>query len=415
MRRPLKRSSPKLSADSQRLVALAQAILQASSRLEERAWEKELDILVERLLRTHHQETVDAATEHAFKAQTATYDVLTECIEAVSESCQIEHEGQCYDALLVALPVLTWTRFAIPSGAIPQECSDAMAEELQSIIAAPNVSLAIAPILYSIDQLPRTHAETFALTHQLVQSALKKTPFRPRANLPETIPFLADVRFLLAAFVVKSSEPLFRWQLETSTILREQALSRWKAQAGPHIERLLPGCGVDLLLPEGYFFACREADRQIRPHSIRAAVHYLTNTLNVGPSGLHAVIGGFGEDAYNGQIDEYRISFTVRHEEEMFYGVVWPLYGQEDEEQSDTAAASVSGAIGLEEAEPTSPVEEIIALLKESGIVHIKRHGGCFPMESCEDCGAPLYLDLSGELVHVDMPEDAPQGTTHFH
>ncbi|MGC8141335.1 DUF2863 family protein, partial [Salmonella enterica] len=51
MRRPAKRSSSKLSADSQHLVTFAQAIAQASSRLEERAWLKPLDALLNKLLR----------------------------------------------------------------------------------------------------------------------------------------------------------------------------------------------------------------------------------------------------------------------------------------------------------------------------------------------------------------------------
>jgi hypothetical protein len=36
-------------------------------------------------------------------------------------------------------------------------------------------------------------------------------------------------------------------------------------------------------------------------------------------------------------------------------------------------------------------------------------------MEFCEDCGAPLYPDADGELVHAEMPEDVPSGTEHFH
>ena len=51
MRRPSKSRTPRISADSQRLSALAQAIGLASSRHEERAWEHKLDTLIEKLLR----------------------------------------------------------------------------------------------------------------------------------------------------------------------------------------------------------------------------------------------------------------------------------------------------------------------------------------------------------------------------
>ena len=44
MRRPSK-DSPKLSAESQRLISISNAIVQAASRVEERAWERNLDSL----------------------------------------------------------------------------------------------------------------------------------------------------------------------------------------------------------------------------------------------------------------------------------------------------------------------------------------------------------------------------------
>ena len=50
MRRPSKDSTPKLSAESQRLVSLSQALMQAASRAEERAWERQLDTQLQKLL-----------------------------------------------------------------------------------------------------------------------------------------------------------------------------------------------------------------------------------------------------------------------------------------------------------------------------------------------------------------------------
>lgn len=55
MRRSSK-DSPKLSAESQRLVSISQAIVQAGSRVEERTWERNLDSQLQKLLKTNHQE-----------------------------------------------------------------------------------------------------------------------------------------------------------------------------------------------------------------------------------------------------------------------------------------------------------------------------------------------------------------------
>jgi hypothetical protein len=182
----------------------------------------------------------------------------------------------------------------------------------------------------------------------------------------------------------------------------------------PTVARLLPGCGIELLLPEAYYMACREADKLIRPVSIRAAVHYLTHTLAIEPSELRAVIAGFGEESADGQIDEYRVAFTQRQTPDVIYGVVWPLYGQEDEEGTPPEGPLQGGIDGVLQ-KPVTPVEEITAHLNDAGITVIKKHSERYVAEFCDDCGAPLFADPVGELAHAEMPEDAPTGTEHFH
>jgi hypothetical protein len=179
------------------------------------------------------------------------------------------------------------------------------------------------------------------------------------------------------------------------------------------VARLLPGCGIELLLPEAYYVACREADKLIRPVSIRAAVHYLTNTLAIEPSDLRAVVAGFGEESADGQIDEYRVGFTLRQTADVIYGIVWPLYGQEDEDGTPVEGLINAGISGIEEQK--APLDDILGHLNEAGITHVKRHAEHFVAEYCDDCGAPLFADPAGELVHAEMPDDTPSGGEHFH
>ena len=312
MRRFSKSSSNKLSGDSLRLVSLAQGMAQAASRLEERTWEHALDTLLHKALKGGHQDTIDAALEHLFKSDLAAYDVLMEAVEAGSESCAVEHEGVHYHALLIAIPILAWTRFSIASGPISDELRATLCAHLHGHVLAPEARLAMMPTLLAIDQLPRSHAATFTLTQRLAQAAVKGTPMRPLANAPETAPFLADTRYLLAAIAAPAGAPLFCWQATQHPSERTQALEHWRKQALPNISPLLPGCGIELLMPEAYYVACREADKQIRPASIRAAVHFLTNTLGIEVNGLRAIIGGFSEEPVSGLVDEYRIGFTQR-------------------------------------------------------------------------------------------------------
>jgi hypothetical protein len=415
MRRTSKSTSQKLSVDSQRVVTFAQAIVQSASRLEERAWERNLDVLLQKLLKASHQDAIDTALDHLFKIESGAYDALMESVEAASESCVVAYDGIRYDALLIAAPILAWTRFSIASGPIGSDLLLTLAAHLTAHLLAPGARLAMAPTLYAIDQLPRTHAETLAATQRLAQSALKGTPLRPLANPPLTAPFLADTRYLLAVVVAPVGDPLFRWQASMDLAEREDALAQWRAQAMPNIVRILPGCGVELLLPEAYFMACREADKQIRPASIRAAVHYLTHTLGVEAKALRAIIGGCGDEP-DGHVDEFRVGFTLSQESEVLYGIVWPLYGPEEDDRVDEAAVSAllepvisAGPQGK------SSIAEIFSLLQECGVIEVLRHGERFPMEFCDDCGAPMFPDSEGDLVHAEMPEDIPPGTEHFH
>jgi Protein of unknown function (DUF2863) len=415
MRRFSKSSPNKLSGDSQKLVALAQGTAQAASRLEERGWEHSLDSLLQKLLKSSHQDTIDAALEHLFNTDLVAYDALMEAVEAGSESCTITHEDARFDVLLIAVPILAWTRFAIASGTIGEDARTALSAHLHGHLLASGTQLAVAPTLFSIDQLPHTHAETHAVTQRFAQAAVKGTALRPLVNPQETAPFLADTRYLLAAVAAPEGAPLFRWQASTNPAERLHSLEQWRAQAGPTILSLLPGCGVELLMPEAYYVACREADKLIRPASIRAAVHYLTNALGIEAGNLRAIIGSFSDDPLAGRVDEYRIGFTLRQSPEVIYGVVWPLYGQEDEEESASISFEALTAPEMLENELRTPIEEIVALLRACGITHIKRHNERFPMEFCDDCGAPLYPDAEAELVHAEMPEDAPAGSGHFH
>ncbi|SDY67819.1 Protein of unknown function [Collimonas sp. OK242] len=417
MRRPSKKPSRKFSADSHRLAELAQALIQASSRLEERAWEREIEALLGRHFKAHHQEPIDGALEQLFPTQPDAYDALMDVVEACSESSTIEYQGKQYDCLLVGIPLLAWTRFSIGSGPIPADVVMTLNAHLHAHILAPEVLTAIVPTLYAIDQLPRTHCETFTLLQQLSHAALNAAPVRSPANPPETAPFLADTRYLLAALVVPSGMPLFHWQMtrgQTGHIAadKENALEQWRVQVTPNLTRLLPGCGIQVLLPEAYFAACREADLQIRPASLRAASYYLTHTLDIASKDLHASIGRFSEQPESGRVDEYRIGFSLGQTNEVIYGVVWPLYGQEEATEEIITRASDSDEAA---AEPETPLEQILSLLRECGIDDIQRHAEMYAMEFCDDCGTPLYPDREGDLVHPEMPDDTPSGSAHFH
>ncbi|AJZ57695.1 hypothetical protein OI25_396 [Paraburkholderia fungorum] len=401
------RIAKRLPPDADKLVGLSLALFASGSRTEDRFWEAKLDVLLAKIIRNANQTTLDAALDHLQQNHPDAYGALADMAETHSESFVLEHEGVPYEALLIAAPVLAWTRYMIPSGPLKTDAADALRAHLQAHVLAANTRVAMVPFLYSIDQLPRHHVETWRIAQQLAQAAMAGSNVKLNfGELPETSPILADPRFLLAVVAAPVGEPAFRWQEEEngSRIERGQCLEQWATQGGANLSLVLPGCEFECLLPDAYYSACRDADESVRPHTVRTAVRYLFDTIGTAPQELRAVVAGFGER----RIDEYRVGFTRKGSNDVIYGVVWPLYGREngepgiDEEPQETAASD-------------DPLEEIVALLKETGVTDVRRHAGRFEPEYCDDCGVPLYADPLGEIVHAEMPEDAEPAQPHFH
>jgi hypothetical protein len=408
MRRPIKRTRLKLAAESQRIANLALAVAQSASRIEDIDWQAKLDTLVTKGLKQHHQDMLDTATEHLFQTHPNAYEVLTETLESVSTCANFEIDGKQYISLLIAAPVLAWTRFEIAAGAIPTEALAVLSTQLTAHLLADQTRLRLLPSLYSIDQLPRSHADTYALLERHSQALLKNLASPVEPEKAKTVPFLADVRYVLGVLVVPARSPIFQWQTIDAPYdcaqAKTDALLQWQEQTEATFKRLLPGCGIELLLPEAYYTACREADIKIRPASLRSAMFYLTQTLGKEADQFSVIIASFGEQENPGQIDEYRISFCLRDEPEVIYGVVWPLYQAEDQ----------ITAVNLDENEQLAG--EIPGILLECGVTDIIQLEEIFAMEFCDDCGTPLFADRESDLVHTEMPDDAPTpGATHFH
>ena len=394
----------RLSADAERLVADALALAASGSRIEDRFWEDRLDARIARLLKNGSQPSLDAALDHLFKINPNGYDVLVDAIETAAESVTIAAEAGAVDALLIAVPMLAQTRYAIPSGPLKTDDLQTLTVQLRAHLLADDAKLVVAPYLYSIDQLPATHADTHALLQRLATAALKDaTPRLDLRDLPDTAPVLADPRYLLAVVAAPAGTPLFAWQRDGADATRTHALAAWRDQATPTIARLLPGCEFELLLPDAFFVSCRDADKRIRPLTLRAATNYLTDALQCGVETLGAVIAPFGEE----RSEEYRVAFYLRGERDVVYGVVWPLF---DREPADGEADG--GDAGDEE---TLPLEQIRGELRRCGITEIFTHRELFAPEACDDCGAPLYADRNGELVHAEMPDSAPTQQPLFH
>jgi uncharacterized protein DUF2863 len=381
---------PKLSRDAERLARLANGLADSGSRVEDTYWESRLVDLIDRLLTAGNDAAIESALDQLWGPNPQSYDRLIDLVEARTEGGTLEYKGTTYDVLMIAAPVLVWSRYSIPAGPLAQGILDTVRVHLQAHLLASGAQLALAEPLFSPDQLPRGYGATLDFATRLWAAALEGRDLRldPR-DLPETQRFLSDTRYLLGAIAAPRGAPLFRWQEEDAS--REQAAQAWKTQGGPSLQAAMPGCAYEVVAPDAYYAAWRQADRFGRPYSLRSAVAFLQGALDVEPGALRAVVAPF----HDRQLEEYRIGFTLRDKSEVVYGVVWALIGAEDE--------------------TTDCVAEIRAVLRECGVTELVELENRFPLEYCDDCGAPLFPNPEAESMHAEMPDSSESVPSHLH
>lgn len=387
----------------QELTRLAAGLAASGSRIEDSFWEYQLGAKINTQLRIGGDQNLEAALELLYDTNQAGYGEFIYAIEAAIECGTLTHEDCTYDVLMFAAPVLTWSRFSIPSGPITIAILNNLREQFQKHVLLKNARFSLADYLFSPDQLPRSYRLTYELAGKLWAAAAGEQDLHmnPR-QFAETGRFLSDTRYLLGAIAVPQGKPMFQWQETSGTSkgnngisgvksLKQEILLSWKTQCGEALRTLFQGCALELLLPDGFFSAWRMADRLARPYSMHATIDFLQSTLNIQANDLRAVVAPFHDQL----LEEYRVSFTFRDSNEVLYGIVWALVGEEDE-NSDT-------------------VTQIESTLQQYNITHITLLDNRFPLEYCEECGAPMFPNPEGEIVHAEFPEEGEKVLVHLH
>lgn len=398
-RAPHRSKSPRAVQELSRLAA---GLAASGSRIEDAFWENLLAATIHGQLRTGDDQNLETALDQLYETDPAGYGEFIHAIEAAIECSVLTHKDRNYDVLMFAAPVLTWSRFSIPSGPIPEPMLASLRAHLQAQVLATDIQFSLADYLFSPDQLPRGYHLTHELAKKLwVASAENRDLHMNPRQLAETGRFLSDTRYLLGAIAVPRGKPMFQWQesIGTSQVgkvpetktQKQEILLAWQTPGSEVLRPLFQGCALELLLPDGFFSAWRMADRLARPYSMHATIDFLQSTLNIPASGLRAVIAPF----FDQWLEEYRISFTFKDRDDVLYGIVWALVGEEDE-TNDTVA-------------------QIETTLRECGVTHVTLLDNRFPLEYCEECGAPLFPNPEGEVVHAEFPEEGKTTSMHLH
>ncbi len=390
MKRSRQTHRTRLTREAEHLVRFATGLANSGSRTEDGYWEQRLSAQVEKMLKAGNEDALIAAQEHLYNANTRASDELADALEAHCEGTRFATSEGEFAMVLIAVPILAWSRFGIPTGTVPAGVLNDIRVHLQAHVLAGGTRLGLADALFSIDQLPRGFCPTLALAKELWAAALaaKNLHIDPK-RLAETANFIADSRYLLAAIAAPVGQAHFRWQEPDAT--RESVDVQWRAQGAPALQGALPACAFEVVLPDAFFSACRNSDRELRPYSLRAGAAFLEMSFNIAVENLKVVLAPFQEH----DLMEFRVSFSADDSGEVVHGVVWPMLEGENE-------------LG-------ATAQEIESVLRECGVGEVQTLEQTFPFEYCDDCGAPLFPNAAGEAVHIEPLEEGRGSAGHLH
>jgi len=387
MRRNRASTRARQSVDAETLVKMARRLSESGSRLEDQLWQRRLIETINDRLARRSDDAIESALDDLARTSQRAYDDLADLAESCAESTQVEIDGKAHDVLLLAMPLLAWSRYKLPATTLSSTVLDNLRAQLSGHLVARPARVAVADYLFAIDQLPEAFSDVRRLTEQLGDAAAESIFLHvdPK-KLREPVGMLADTRYLVAAIAAPAGGPLFHWQeLGVDPDAKIAALSAFREQAAAVLQPVLTGCRFRVLSPTAFHSALRFADRELRQFSLEAAVAYLKLAYDFAPQALSAASGLF-EDPQGNAGAEVRIGLAkAADDDEVVEGVVWPLLGDDEE----------------------TTLEEVEKALQALGVNRAVMHAHRFPLEFCDDCGAPLFPNAAGHVVHAEPPEEA--------
>lgn len=376
---------------------LCLSLYASGNRLEDEFWEKKILQIIQKNFSIKKQKILNKTLTVLQKENVHAYASLMELIESSTQTFNISFEKnkeESFQTILIAAPILVWTTHQIPSGTITKELTKKIHHAFSSYILSENGKTIFYQHIFASEELPENHSNVFEVTKRLSKALIqnKHTIKTKQKITPESNVYI-DIRYLIGLIAVPANEALFRWQtvnVHGNYYTQTECLANWQNAIHTILLEYFSDCSFKALLPNAFYAACREANEEIRSHTITHAINYLANTLQIERNNLRAIIGGFGEK----NIEEFRISLTKKGDNKYIYhGIIWPIYPHEmleTEEQLDYATES--------------ELNNIKKILITAGIKDIRHHPNFFQITFLEENQIPLFPNGFGELRPAELP-----------
>ncbi len=348
MRRNRASTRARQSVDADTLAKMARRLSESGSRLEDQLWQRRLIELINDRLARRSDDAIESALDDLARSSQHAYDDLADLAESCAESTSIEIDGKPHDVLLIAVPLLAWSRYRLPATTLAAGTLDGLRAQLAGHLVARDARIALADYLFAIDQLPEAFSDVRRMAEQLGDAAAENLVLHvdPK-KLREPVAMLADTRYVVAAIAAPAGGPLYHWQeLGVDPDAKIGALSAFREQAAGVLQPALTGCRFRLLSPAAFHSALRYADRELREFSLEAAIAFLKLAYDFSPGTLSAAAGLF-DDPQGNSGAEVRIGLAKSSDDDdVIEGVVWPLLG-DDEEQTMEEVDKALRAFGV--------------------------------------------------------------------
>jgi len=404
--RSSKSTNPSTAKLSQQIIEQASGWTESGSYYEEKIREKAIARLVEMLLDTGHDDDLNTILNTLDRRGIDAGMVILEQVHHLCQYQTVELDGNTFECLMMAAPILAWTRYRIPQTNLTAAQLRSMTQALESTILSPGVHAHCLSSLYSSTELPMSYTKIRTLLRKLVQKlVLGKKASLPFNDYPEGFEPLADYRTLIFIAVAPQGQPIMRWLFDSSTS-REDCLERWQSHVMEILADHFAGCKLEVLLPDAFLNSVHEADEKIRPLNIHASVNWLHHTLEVPMHDLCASIMGFGDQD---EIKEYRIGYTSKSSSEVIFGTIWPVFDTDIDTPDHGSRWPTPESDGkmADDQVLQHNLNQIVQTLKDAGVQDIRLFHEISPREYCDDCSAPLFPNTKGEVVHPELPDES--------